>query len=516
MKLTINPSGFNHDIDPSELGPEVWNFGGNVVFENGFASSTPGWAQIAPGLLCKPLYLLPVFTGLSYWWLYAGVNDAGDAGVIGVTDGVTHHDVTPAAGVGVTKAGDWTGGVLNGVPFLNNGIDVPVYWTTEPTEIMLPLPNWPANTRVAALRPFKYHIVGMNVTDDTGEFPELVIWSDAADPGTIPQEWAPTPDNQAGSFAISTGQGAVIDGGELRDEFIVYKVRSTTVMHYVAGQFVFSNRKAFVTSGILARGCWAEMYGQHYVLTDGDFIRHNGTQLETLIDGINRNWLFDQIDSVNYTSSHIVISHSTNSVWLNFPKSGHEQPDTALVYDIRSEVFGLIDYDEDIAFMTRGVFNIPGKTNDFDGRTDVFDDAPDLFNSSLLNPTSDVLVFCRYEPKKMLAVDGYLREGEPVPVLLQMLSKDMGEPQAMKLITAVWPAGRQGGGSEAGLFRVRVGQQVTLDDPIRWSPAKQIGQFQKAPFLVSGRFISLEYSGLQTTDWQLSSTDIDFELQGQW
>jgi hypothetical protein len=515
-KITINPSGFNSDISPAELGPEVWNVVNNVIFQNGFASAAPGWLDAAPGFLCKPLYLLPVFTGASYFWLYGGNTADELAGFVGVTDGANHWDVTPAAGLGVTAAGDWTGGVLNGNPVLNNGIDEPMTWGLDTAQPCTTVPGWPANTRCEAFRPFKYHLVAMNITDNTGAYPDLVIWSDAADQGALPLEWAPTPANQAGSFTISTTTGGIVDGGEMRDQFMIYKTGSSTIIQYIAGQFVFSNRKAFVTSGILARNCWAELYGNHFVVTDGDVIRHNGQEVQSLIDGINRTFLFDQIDSDHYRGAHVVLSHSTKQLWINFPKSGHEYCDTSLVYDLTSNTFGLVNFDQDIAYMTRGILNEPGADNSFDSRTDTFDEAPDRFNSSLFNPTSDVLVFCEYEQQRAAVLDGYLRDGAPVPILLQILSKDFGHPQRLKLVNAVWPSGKRGGGRAGAGLGVRIGTQMALNDPVSWSAFQAVDTQPKADFMASGRFISLEFSGDQNTDWQLDSTDIDYELQGLW
>ena len=515
-KETINPAGFNSDISAAELDMDVWNVINNVIFENGFSTAAPGWRESLTGLLCKPLYLLPVFTGANYYWLYAGNTADELAGFVGVTDGVDHFDVTPVAGLGVTKAGDWTGGVLNGVPVLNNGIDEPMWWDLLTGNVMTTIPGWPAATRCQAMRPFKYHLVAMNITDDTGEYPDLVLWSDAADQGQLPLEWAPTPANQAGSFTISTTAGGIVDGGEMRDQFMVYKTGSSTVMQYIAGQFVFSNRKAFVTSGILARNCWAELYGQHYVVTDGDVIRHNGQEVVSLIDGINRHFLFDQIDADNFQASHVVLSHSRKTLWINWPKSGHLHCDTALVLDLASTKWGLVNYDVDVSFMSRGILNQPGASNAFDDRPGAFDDAADRYNSSLFNPTSDVLVFAQYEPMQTYVLEGWTRAGEPVSVLLQMLSKDLGQPQRLKLVTAIWPSGKRGGDPvPGGELMVRVGTQLTLNDSITWSARQRVDQNSKADFMASGRFISLEYTGLQTSEWQLASTDIDYEIQGQ-
>jgi len=513
-KITIKPSGFNQDINPAELGADVWNAGSNVVFNSGYAAAAPGWQESSPGLLFQPVWLLPVLDGQVYYWIYAGNNDAGDAGGIGVTNGSAHWDITPVGGLKPTVPGDWTGGVLNGIPVFNNRLDAPLSWDKDTSNPATILPGWPANTVCEALRPFKYHLIAMGISDLLGEFPDLVLWSDAADPGQLPTSWVAQPDNQAGNFAISATPGVIIDGGAMRDQFMIYKQHSTSIMQYIAGQFVFSNRKAFVTSGILARNCWAELYGHHYVLTDGDFIRHNGQEVQSLIDGVNHEWLFNQIDADVYLSTHITLSHDEKTVWINWPKLGNPQPDTALTFDLVSSAFGVVDFDEPIAYMTRGILNDPGFDPAFDARTDTFDGAADRFNTQAFNPTTDTLVFCRTAEKKMYGMKGFLRDGEPVPVFMQMLSKDMGHSQQRKLIQAVWPQIDQQGAP--GTLQVRVGVQNKIVDPITWTESSELTDGLRATMMASGRFISLEITGNQESDWRLNSVDIDYNLQGMW
>ncbi len=515
MKVSINPAGFNHDIAAAELPADVWNFGANVLFNNGFPTAAPGWREGTTEPLGLPLYLLSVFTGPAYFWMYCGNTPDETAGFIAVTDGETHFDITPAGGIPATESDDWTGGILNGVPVLNYGKGDPVFWSVDTAQVCEPLPGWPAGTTCKALRPFKYHLIAMNIDDTEGQFPDLVLWSSAADPGNIPSEWVPTPENEAGSFTVSTTSGGIVDGGEMRDQFMVYKSGSSTVMQYIAGQFVFSNRKAFVTSGILARNCWAEMYGQHYVVTDGDVIRHNGQEVISLIDGTNREYLFQQLDPDYFRSTHVVLSHSNKQLWINWPKSGHEFCDTALVLDLISSKWGLIDYDEEVAFMARGILNNPSSSNAFDDRTDEFDQAPDQYNSSRYNPTSDVLVWCEYAQAAFLVIEGWTRRLQPVPVLLQLLSKDFGEAQTMKTITGVTVAGNKNVQNEQSL-RVRIGTQLNLADSIQWTAAQPLEQYQRANFMASGRYISLEFTAQQTEEWELIHTNIDYQLQGQW
>lgn len=521
MKQSIRPSGVVKDIHPAELGFEVWDDVTNVIFPNGFAAAAPGWLDSAGALLCKPLWLLPVYTlQAEFFWIYCGNNTAQTAGVIAVTDGTVHTDITPVGGIPVTAAGDWTGGVLNSIPVLNYGAGDPLTWDTQIGNPCTTIPGWPVGQIVAALRPFKYHLIGMNVRDDgsTNSFPELVIWSSAANPGQLPDSWVPLPANEAGNFTIAATTGEILDGGQMRDQFIVYKQHSTTVMQYIAGQFVFSNRKAFVTSGILARNCWQELYGVHYVLTDGDLLQHNGVEVKSLIDSKVRDFIFNQIDPETFTSCYLAASHSTKQLYIAFPKSGHLHPDTFVVMDINTGVFGIMDVPE-MAYMTRGILNDPGIDHSWNANPDTWDTAPDTWNQRRFNPTTDIMVMADFDNEKLLAHSGFLREGEPVPIALEMSVKDFGEAQRIKLVKSVWPNAEAASQTEGRVLLVRVGSQPDAGAPIAWSSSVPItvGQERpKADFLVAGRYISISIAGNQDAAWRLNSIDIDYELQGHW
>lgn len=520
MKQSIRPAGVIKDIHPAELGFEVWDNASNVIFPNGFAAAAPGWINASPsGMLARPLWLLPVYTPQNeFFWLYCGNNTAQTAGVIAVTDGTTHFDITPAGGIPITAAGDWTGGVLNGIPVMNYGAGDPITWDLQIGNPCTTLPNWPVGQRIAALRPFKYHLIGMNVLEDGsgGAFPELVIWSSAANPGQLPDSWVPLPENEAGNFTIAATTGEIIDGGQMRDQFMIYKQHSSTVMTYIAGQFVFSNRKAFVTSGILARNCWQELYGVHYVLTDGDFIKHNGVEVDSLVDARVRDFIFKQIDSETYTGCYVTASHSTKQLYVAFPKSGHLHANTFMVMDATSGAWGIMDV-PDMAYMARGILNDPGVDHSWDAAPASWDVAPDAWNQRRFNPTTDILLMADFENEKLLAHSGFTREGEPVSIQLAMTVKDFGEAQRIKLVTSIWPNVEGGSETPGRALRVRVGSQENTNAPIAWSNAVTILEDQKlkkADLLVSGRYISLEVSGAQDAAWRINSLDIDYELQG--
>lgn len=519
MRQSLRPSGINHDIEPSELGPDVWNAGQNVVFVNGFAQSAPGWQDAVGACLFKPLWILPVITPTVFYWIYCG-NTADDlAGGVGVTDGNTHWDITPVAGVLPTKAGDWTGGTLNGIPAFNGIGTPPMWWNLDTLAPAETLPGWIVGEYCQALRPFKYHLIAMNITAPAGDFGDLVKWSSAADPGSIPDSWTPEPANDAGNFTISATPGFIVDGGAMRDQFVVYKQHSTSILQYIAGQFVFSNRKAFVTSGILARNCWAEFYGKHYVLTDGDYIVHNGQQVDSLADGVNREFIFNGIDSNNYSAAFLAASHDTKQIWLCWPSQGNSLADTALVHDINTGVFGISDLPA-VAFISRGILNDPGAVYDWDDLTGTWNDPQRAWNERTFNPTADILVMAQPEQLRLLGHGGFLRDGALVPVYLQLLGKDFkeyGAEHQVKTVTAIWSE-ISGGAAPEGLqstYYVRVGLQKTALDPIRWQPrAPQNPHYPKHDMVASDFYISLELSGNQAAFWKLLDNAVEFEISG--
>jgi len=513
-KITIRPSGIVEDINAAEAPPEVWNAGNNVVFKNGFTRAFPGYAPAASGNLYKPQWLLPVVTPTTYYWIYGGINAAGDAGGIGVTDGTNHFDITPAGGIPVTTIGDWTGGMLNGIPVINHGKGPPLYWDLTTSNPCLPLPDWPENTTCEALRPFKYHLIAMNITDASGEYPDLVLWSNAANPGAIPDSWTPAADNDAGNFAISTPAGSIIDGGAMRDQFVVYKQHSTSIMQYVAGQFVFSNRKAFVTTGILARNCWAEYGGSHYVLTDGDLIQHDGQQVQSLIQGKMKEWLFSQIDADNYTRCCMVSSHERAELLVGFPQQGEQYLNKGLVYDVTSGSFGVVDLAQ-LSYLARGILSSDADDLIWEGNSKTWDQYSTAWNTRKFNPTTDTTVMSSEVNNHILLLgSGYTADGQPIPVHLNWQTKDLGSPQQLKLVKAIWLNAEVS--TTTGF--IRVGVQKNENDPIDWGPQIRVEQnslgYFKADMLRTGRFISLEFTADQNSEWRFNSIDIDHELMG--
>jgi len=208
----------------------------------------------------------------------------------------------------------WNGGVLGEIPIINNGVDEPQFWDGV-TSRFKDLTNWTAGDKCKTIRPFKGYLMALNVTKSGSKYPHTVKWSHLADAGAVPTRWDQTDATvDAGEKHLIDSTGEVLDGGELRDVFIIYKEDATYVSRFIGGEFVLSFDKLFKTSGILAVNCWQEYKGLHYVLTQGDIIAHDGNSIIPISTRRVRNYIFDQIDPTNYYKSYVTLNPKKEEV----------------------------------------------------------------------------------------------------------------------------------------------------------------------------------------------------------
>ena len=232
------------DLPPEEVPIENWTGGANIQFQDTATRRVGGYQAFGGTPSAAPMFAMSVLVSGAAYWIYCSADG------IFATDGLTHTDITPAGGLTAVTPGLWTGCILNGIPVLNNSIDPPMYWPLDIAQKCLVLPGWPATAACKAIRAFKYHLFALNITDNSVNFPDSLWWSTSAEPGSVPVTWAPAVDNDAGDAVLADTPGIIIDGLGMRDVFVVYKDNSTYSLSYVAGQYVYTVRKNFLTSGI--------------------------------------------------------------------------------------------------------------------------------------------------------------------------------------------------------------------------------------------------------------------------
>jgi len=118
----VGKFGVITDIDAAMLPPEAWSSGQNIRFIAKQAERTRGCIDSYNTPNVDPFFVMSWEYSDVPFWVYASATK------VRRTDGTTDIDITRTSG-GDYAAGAlplWNGGVIGGVPVLNNGVDEPL------------------------------------------------------------------------------------------------------------------------------------------------------------------------------------------------------------------------------------------------------------------------------------------------------------------------------------------------------------------------------------------------------
>ena len=291
----------------------------NLIFRQGVAERADGSAAVYDPPSVAPYILRNVqIAGVNYW-VYCGATASY------VVTGSTHTLITHASGQSSqTNINKLSLELLNQVPIFNNAIDEPMYWDGQVSSDFVDLPGWTSTESCQVLVPHRFHLFALGIDGPAGNFPEQIKWSDAAAPGTVPASWTPSATNEAGSAIIADTPGPLISGLNLRASLAIYKQGSTHIADYVGGEEVFQIRTLFTQAGALTRHSVVDVNGQHLMVTDGDIVLHDGSQIRSIVQNRRRRFLFNQLDQDNFDNLFCVYWRRKNEVWVCFPEAGQE------------------------------------------------------------------------------------------------------------------------------------------------------------------------------------------------
>ena len=506
MRKRFKPIGFITDIPDEEIPDDKYTGGNNIQFDNQRAQRVQGTTQIYDPPLFPPKYAFQSVELGTVFWNYFGEDQLATVNIS------THTDLTPPGFIGSTVDGEWTGGLLNGLPVANNGANAPVWWNENPLNNFETLPDWPEDLTCVALRPFKNHLFALGTKEPGGVFGSQYRWSDGADDGAIPQSWTPLPTTEAGDDQLSETRGAIVDGKVLRDQFIIYKRTSCYAVDYVAGNDVFANRLLFAEVGALARNCVQEVFGEHYVFTNGDLLKHDGFKVTSLADDSVRNLVFGQIDAENFSTSFVTWNPITKHVWFCFPTTGHRFPNFAAVYSTEYGTWGVRELQNESPYVAFGFIDEPVFDN-YDEQTIAYDEAANRYNEAKYSLAIERNVQLDYERTKFYAVDiGNTYNGEPIEGRLTKEMMDLGDNSEIKTINQVWLR-MQGEGN----VQVRLGSTPHPSQGTAWGPFKDYAAGQeKLDYFMTGRYLAIEIISSEQQQWNISGFELEYNIAGSW
>lgn len=511
--------GIIADLPKEELPLEAWTAGRNVRFLNDGVEKFKGHIEVYATPLWTPWWLLPVARASQYFWLYASDTK------VGATDGSSHADITRAAGDYTTDLNiGWTGTVIEGIPVINNGAEVPQMWNTPALATrLIALTAWPATYLARSMRALKRYLVALHITKGATVYPYMIKWSHQAPTGGVPTTWDETDEtNDAGEWTLPAEGGFLVDSAPLRDDLCLYKEYQTWKMQYSAGVDIFRFTKLFDSFGMLSRKAAVEFFsGRQLVFTGEDVVLHDGQQANSVMDKRVKSHL-NEIDSSFYQRSYIAVNYTKSEAWVCFPQTGQSSATIALVWNWKDNTWGVRDL-PNAGFIASGVVSPLDAEETWGGAVGTWATDTSAWGDRTYDPTKRNLLMAAsaatklYQPDQTQQIDGsnmtsYIeRESLGFPV------KKDGPPEfnRVKQINSLWPKIK---GTTGGVVNVYLGTQTKIDGPVTYSAAKSyiIGTTQYLDFseVQAARLHALKFESTSDVEWKLSGYDIDVVDRG--
>lgn len=529
------------DVPGIRLPANAWTSLQNCRCEDGLVFPIPGHESYAtPSVVPYWLLLVPLQASLgnnnTIRWIYGGT------GKVYMYDGSTHEDITRTTGGDYSTSANfgWNGGVLSGIPVLNNGVDPPQMWSPPTTGTNLSdLTGWPASYTARVIRPFRNFLIALNIYNGSSNLPYMVKWSHSADPGSVPTSWDESDATlDAGEVDIGETSDFLVDCLPLGDANIVYKQNSTWLMQFIGPPFIFGFRHITKLTGMLATDCAVEFRpGQHCVLTADDVVVHNGVDQQSAADSKTRRSIFAQLNEDFYQTSFLAHNIDKNEVWVCIPTGENIQPTQAFIWNYREDTWTQRDL-PGVPFAAVGPaqralddawdtgvdtsWNDPGDA----GLPYWTAGGPNSFKRSLLMAGVDDTDLFQADATQQF--DNTSRtavmERTGLQLNLPMEGENRGEIssgaswESVKQITEVWP--RIPIYETSTTVGVQIGFQQEVGSPVVWQPQQVFTPATDYKVDIplgsnSGRIPAIRFTNLDDTSWKLSGYSLEVDVVGK-
>lgn len=503
--LRLQPKrGFISDTADQEASEEFYTECGNVIFRDGFATRVRGTratyvpevAAIAPDEFYHAINT--DLTGAN-WWLMLENDGTVTAMQAGVVDNIDNALFGP-----VTRPWQYSSALINGIPVISNSLNEPVYWPGAGNLQLLP--DWPVTESCKSISVLKFHVFACNISGVGGQFDNLVRWSNATEPGTVPSSWTPAADNDAGSVVLADSPGAILCAVPLGDSLFIYKRAAAYQVRYVGGQNVFSFRRVESASGALTSRSVCDIGGAHLVVTDGDIILTDGTTNRSIGESRVKDWLFDQLDSTESGQLFCEYNAVRDEVVIGFPTIGSQYCNSALIYDISRDAFGVVSLPQ-VTHAPIGLIRDTTPADTWANRTEVWASATQPWSAS---PTDTAI-----NSQMFLTAIEFIQSDSPSQTILDAVigrsGLTFGDPERVKFVKSVRVRTR----STHGDLIVKVGGQMVANGPTTFSNEVVItGNEEIANCFAVGRYITVSIRSADSNPWKITGIDLEAELRG--
>ena len=506
------PKGLVKDTNNTVLPPEFYSEAANIRFADNAAKKIKGHDQVFGTPTVAPYFVINWASGTNVYWFYAGT-----AKIYRQSGSSTHTDYTRSSGgdysTNLTTVGNWTGTIYNGLPILCNGVDDPQVLATTGASNFSDLTNWPSNTTCKTIKAFGNYLMALNLTESGTNLPNKVRWGDTAEDFNYPSSWAASATNDAGAVTIGDEADDIIDGLALKESFIIYKGNSTWIANYIGGNLVFSFKKLFNDTGILTRNCVQEFEGNHFVVTQGDVIVHNGVSKKSVATNAIKKHLFDDINSSYYQLTFVTHNVQKSEMWISYPSLGSEFCNKALIYNYVNGSFTFRDL-PDVYHIGPGVVDPGATSNTWNTQSGTWTTTTGTYGDRLFNPTERSILFAGTNDTKLYRGDfGQQFDNQNFITTIERkgLTLDSNN-NTVKQVRKLTPRVKG-----TGTVNISVGSSLSPNGTYTFNAAQSFdpNSQNKVDCRVTGKFIAVRFQHTSDSEFELNGYDLEYEVLGE-
>ena len=506
------PKGLVKDTNNTILPFEFYSEASNIRFSDNAAKKIQGHDQVFGTPTVAPYFVINWSYTTNSYWFYAGT-----AKIYRLSGSSTHTNFTRSSGgdysTNLATVGNWTGTIYNGLPILCNGIDDPQCLATTGASNFSDLTNWPASTTCKTIKAFGNYLMALNLTESGTNLPNKVRWGDTAEDFSYPSTWTAAATNDAGAVTIGDEADEIIDGLALKESFIIYKSNSTWIANYIGGNLVFSFQKLFNDTGILTRNCVAEFEGQHFVVTQGDIIIHNGVSKKSVATNTIKNHLFNDINSSYYQLTFVTHNVQKSEMWISYPSLGSQFCNKALIYNYVDNSFTFRDL-PDIYHIGPGIVDPGATSNTWNSQTTTWTTVTGTYGDRTFNPTERSILFAGTSDTKLYRGDfgqQFDNENFISTVERKGLTLD-GNNNTVKQVRKITPRVKG-----TGTVNISVGSSMSPNGTYTFTQAQSFdpNSQNKVDCRSTGKFIAVRFQHTSNSEFELNGYDMEYEVLGE-
>jgi hypothetical protein len=487
----INQGGVLLDVSPTEMSPQFFSYAENCVFTQEGVRPLPDFSSLnvsfPVGFSPDAAIDITVNGGIK------GLVFFGNTGIYLLLQDV-FHNITPTNFV---EAVSWTVLEFNGYVVACNGNSYP--WYIDFFDYFKPmavLPNWPLTFIPKLMAELNGFLVFFG-NNSNGIFnDQLVMWSDIADIGALPSNYAiDDPASRAGITNLS-GYEFFVSVKQLNKTLVVYRSKSVYLMRFVGGNAVFSFDLLFSERSLLGQNCVGVKGRLHYCVDQGGFYVHDGISATEFDSKPVSGYFYKHVNKNALDKVQVIYDKKNDYLNVLFPTTGL-LCDTNLFYNFATETWS-VEKLSGVRFAGSWYYPKENLNKTYEQQTETFEalqgnftlDYPNASNPFMLYVGTDIV-----SAENSTTFKPSLLERKLVAYTTQDQSGGVTVKRNLQLlITECWPKLTEGN----LLFRLGFSEKPFGE--VLWEPFQEM-DVAKINTFSSGRYLHVEFKSVNSSNY---------------